>query len=175
MGIEIERKFLPVDDRWRAVAYKVVPMAQGYLNDLAMVDSGAMQTSVRVRIEGESAFLNIKSREAGPSRQEFEYEIPLADAHALLALCVGGRIEKHRHYVQHTGHLWEIDEFHGDNAGLVVAEIELGSVDEDFAKPDWLGVEATHAQRYYNLALASRPYSQWREDERLALDITEGH
>ena len=175
MGIEIERKFLPVDDGWRALAHKVVPMAQGYLNDLAMVDSGAMQTSVRVRIEGESAFLNIKSREAGPSRQEFEYEIPLADARALLALCVGGKIDKHRHYVQNAGHVWEIDEFHGDNAGLVVAEIELASVDEAFAKPDWLGAEATHAQRYYNLALASRPYSQWREDERLALDLTEGH
>ena len=175
MGIEIERKFLLVDDAWRTAAHKVVPMAQGYLNDLAMVDSGAMQTSLRVRIEGESAFLNIKSREAGPSRQEFEYEIPLADARALLALCVGGKIDKRRHYVQHAGHLWEIDEFHGDNAGLVVAEIELGSVDEDFAKPDWVGAEATHAQRYYNLALASRPYSQWREDERLALDLTEGH
>ena len=175
MGIEIERKFLPVDDGWRAAAHKVMPMAQGYLNDLAMVDSGAMQTSVRVRIEGESAFLNIKSREAGPSRQEFEYEIPLADARALLALCVGGKIDKHRHYVQCAGHLWEIDEFHGDNAGLVVAEIELGSVDECFARPDWLGVEATHAQRYYNLALASRPYSQWREDEQQALDITQGH
>ena len=175
MGIEIERKFLPVDDAWRAAAHKVVPMAQGYLNDLAMVDSGAMQTSVRVRIEGEAAFLNIKSREAGPSRQEFEYEIPLADARALLVLCVGGKIDKHRHYVHHAGHLWEIDEFHGDNAGLVVAEIELGRVDEAFARPVWLGVEATHAQRYYNLALASRPYSQWREDERLALDLTEGH
>ena len=88
---------------------------------------------------------------------------------------MGGRVDKHRHYVQHLGHLWEVDEFHGDNAGLVVAEIELGSVDEVFAKPDWLGAEATHAQRYYNLALASRPYSQWREDERLALDLTEGH
>ena len=175
MGIELERKFMLVDDAWRTAAHKVVPMAQGYLNDLAMVDSGAMQTSLRVRIEGESAFLNIKSREAGPSRQEFEYEIPLADARTLLALCVGGKIDKRRHYVQHAGHLWEIDEFHGDNAGLVVAEIELGSVDEDFAKPDWVGAEATHAQRYYNLALASRPYSQWCEDERLALDLTEGH
>ena len=175
MGIEIERKFLLVDEAWRAAAHKVLSMAQGYLNDLAMVDSGAMQTSVRVRIEGDVAFLNIKSREAGPSRQEFEYEIPLADARALLALCVGGKIDKHRHYVQNAGHVWEIDEFHGDNAGLVVAEIELASVDEDFTKPDWLGAEATHAQRYYNLALASRPYSQWREDERRALDLTEGH
>ena len=175
MGIEIERKFLVIDDAWRAAAHEVVPMAQGYLNDLVAVDSGAMQASVRVRIEGEAAFLNIKSREAGPSRQEFEYEIPLADARALLALCVGGKIDKHRHYVQHAGHLWEIDEFGGENAGLVVAEIELGSVDEVFAKPDWLGVEATHAQRYYNLALASRPYSQWCDDERAALDIREGH
>ncbi len=175
MGIEIERKFLLAGDGWRTAARKVVPMAQGYLNDLAMVDSGAMQASVRVRIEGEAALLNIKSREAGPSRQEFEYGIPLADARALLALCVGGRIDKHRHYVEYAGHLWEIDEFRGDNEGLVVAEIELGSVDEAFARPDWLGAEATHAQRYYNLALASRPYAQWREDERLALDLTEGH
>ena len=171
MGIEIERKFLVVGDAWRAAAHKAVPMAQGYLNDLAMVDSGAMQTSVRVRIEGEAAFLNIKSREAGPSRQEFDYEIPPADARALLALCVGGKIDKRRHYVEHQGHLWEIDEFLGDNAGLVVAEIELGHVDETFARPGWLGVEATHAQRYYNLALASRPYSQWREDERAAIDL----
>ena len=173
MGIEIERKFLLAGDGWREAAHKVVPMAQGYLNDLAIVDSGAMQTSVRVRIEGDAAFLNIKSREAGPSRQEFDYEIPVADARALLALCVGGTIDKRRHYVQHAGHLWEIDEFLGDNAGLVVAEIELGSVDEAFAKPVWAGAEATHAQRYYNLALASRPYSQWREEERLALDLKE--
>ncbi|HWS77171.1 MAG TPA: CYTH domain protein, partial [Thermomonas sp.] len=78
-----------------------------------------------------------------------------------------------RHYVQHGGHLWEVDEFLGDNAGLVVAEIELDSVDEAFARPAWLGAEATLAPRYYNLALASRPYSQWREEERLALDLKE--
>ena len=173
MGIEIERKFLVAGDGWRDAAHKVVPMAQGYLNDLAIVDSGAMQTSVRVRIEGDAAFLNIKSREAGPSRQEFDYAIPFADARALLALCVGGTIDKRRHYVQHAGHLWEVDEFLGDNAALVVAEIELGSVDEPFATPAWIGAEATHAQRYYNLALASRPYSQWREEERLALDLKE--
>lgn len=171
MGIEIERKFLPANDGWRAAAHKVVPMAQGYLNDLALVDSGAMRASVRVRIEGDEAFLNIKSRELGASRQEFEYPVPVADARALLKLCVGGLIEKNRHCVRHAGHLWEVDEFLGDNAGLVVAEIELGAVDEAFAKPDWVGVEATQAPRYYNLALASRPYSQWREDERLALDL----
>ena len=175
MGIEIERKFLVRGDGWRSAAHKVVPMAQGYLNDIAMVDSGAMQASVRVRIEGDEARLNIKSRELGARRQEFEYPVPVADARALLALSVGGLIDKRRHYVEHAGHLWEVDEFLGDNAGLVVAEIELSSVDEAFEAPDWIGVEATQAPRYYNLALASRPFSQWRDDERQALDLMEGH
>ena len=174
MPLEIERKFLVAGDGWRRAAHKVVPMAQGYLNDLAMVDGGAMNASVRVRIEGEEARLNIKSRELGASRQEFDYLIPVADARALLALSVGGLIDKRRHYVDFEGHLWEVDEFLGENAGLVVAEIELSRVDETFARPDWLGAEATHAQRYYNLALASRPYAQWREDERMAVDVIEG-
>jgi len=169
MGPETERKVLPGDAGWRAAAEKIVPMGQGYLNDLAIVDAGAMQASVRVRIEGDVAFLNIKSREPGPSRQEFEYGIPLADARALLALCVGGKIDKHRHYVRHAGQLWEVDEFHGANAGLVVAEIELGSVDEKFVRPGWLGVEATQGQRYYNRALAARPYNAGRGDEAPAL------
>lgn len=171
MSIEIERKFLVTSEAWRAAAREAVPMAQGYLNDLATVDSGAMKTSVRVRIAGDEAFLNLKSRELGHTRQEFDYPIPVADARSLLALCVGGVIDKRRHYVEHAGHLWEVDEFLGENAGLVVAEIELGSADEAFAKPEWLGVEATDASRYYNLALASRPYSQWREDERDAIDL----
>ena len=174
MGIEIERKFLVTGDGWRAAAHKIVPMAQGYLNDLAMVDGGAMNASVRVRIEGDEGRLNIKSRELGASRQEFDYPIPVADARALLALSVGGLVDKRRHYVEFAGHLWEVDEFLGENAGLVVAEIELSSVDEAFAKPRWLGSEATHAQRYYNLALASRPYSQWNDDERKALDLGQG-
>ena len=173
MGIEIERKFLVTGDGWRAAAHDVVPMAQGYLNDLATVDSGAMRTSVRVRIAGEQAFLNLKSRELGHTRQEFDYPIPVEDAHALLALCVGGVIEKRRHLVMHAGHEWEVDEFLGDNAGLVVAEIELDTAEEAFARPAWLGVEATDAPRYYNLALASRPYSQWSEDERAANDLKE--
>ena len=173
MPIEIERKFLVTNDSWRTAARDVVPMAQGYLNDLATVDSGAMRTSVRVRIAGDEAFLNLKSRELGHTRQEFDYPIPVADARALLALCVGGVIDKRRHYVEHMGHLWEVDEFLGDNAGLVVAEIELDDADEAFAKPEWLGEEATDAPRYYNLALASRPYSQWRGDEREATDLKE--
>ncbi len=92
--------------------------------------------------------------------------MPLADAQALLALCVGGRVEKRRHYVTHAGHLWEIDAFEGDNAGLVVAEIELSTVDEAFAKPDWLGIEVTDQSRYYNLMLAERPYSHWTQEAR---------
>ena len=171
MGIEIERKFLVTSDAWRSAAHKVIPMAQGYLNDLAMVEGGAQKASVRVRIEGDDAYLNLKSRERGHTRQEFNYPIPVDEARSLLALCVGGLIDKCRHYVNHEGHLWEIDEFLGDNAGLVVAEIELGHVDEIFVKPAWLGVEATHAQRYYNLALASRPWSHWDEVERLAIDL----
>ena len=173
MGVEIERKFLVTGDAWRAAAHDVVAMAQGYLNDVATVDSGAMRTSVRVRIAGDEAFLNLKSRELGHTRQEFDYPIPVADARALLALCVGGVIDKRRYYVTHAGHLWEVDEFLGDNAGLVVAEIELNSADEAFVMPPWAGREATDAPRYYNLALASRPYSQWSEAERAAIDLKE--
>jgi adenylate cyclase len=166
MGIEIERKFLLAGDGWRAHVASSVRMAQGYLNDHASVEAGTQQVSVRVRVAGEEAWLNIKSREAGPSRQEFEYAVPLADGEALLALCVGGRIDKVRHYVAHGGMTWEIDEFAGDNAGLVVAELELPAVDAPFARPDWLGAEVTDHVRYYNLALAARPYRAWTEQER---------
>ncbi|GAB3742898.1 CYTH domain-containing protein [Lysobacter olei] len=166
MGIEIERKFLVTGDGWRAAAHKVVPMAQGYLNDLAAMDTGAMKASVRVRIQGEEAYLNLKSRELGHTRQEFDYAIPVDDARGLLALSVGGLVDKRRHYVTFEGHLWEVDEFLGENAGLVVAEIELASADEAFAKPDWAGAEVTDSPRYYNLALATRPYSQWTDAEK---------
>lgn len=166
MGIEIERKFTVTGDGWRAAAERVQPMAQGYLNTLAAIEGGGQRASVRVRIEGERAFLNLKSRESGHTRQEFDYPVPVEDARQLLALCVGGRIEKRRHYVHHGGHLWEVDEFLGDNAGLVVAELELASADEAYARPDWLGEEVTEQQRYYNLALAERPYSQWNAAER---------
>ncbi|MBN6152488.1 CYTH domain-containing protein [Xanthomonas sp. AmX2] len=164
MALEIERKFLVAGDGWRHAAHAVIPMAQGYINDQAAMDSGAQKASVRVRIQGEEAFLNLKSRELGHTRQEFDYPIPLDDARALLALCVGGRIDKRRHLVRHAGHLWEVDEFLGDNAGLVVAEIELRSADEAFAKPDWIGAEVTDESRYYNLALASHPFCRWPRD-----------
>jgi adenylate cyclase len=171
VALEIERKFLVCSDAWRAQATRVIPMAQGYLNDQASMDSGAQRVSVRVRLEGEDARLNFKSREIGHTRQEFDYPIPVADARALLALCVGGLIDKRRHVVEHAGRLWEVDEFSGDNAGLIVAEIELGSGDEWFERPAWLGIEVTDSTRYYNLALASRPYSQWSEAERAASDL----
>ena len=166
MAIEIERKFLVTGDGWRAAAHAVIEMAQGYLNDVGAVESGSQKASVRVRLEGESAWLNIKSRELGHTRQEFEYPLPAADARQLLALCVGGLVHKRRHLVQVGLHLWEVDEFLADNAGLVVAEVELGHADEAFAKPDWAGAEVTDQQRYYNLALVDHPYSCWSAAER---------
>jgi adenylate cyclase len=125
------------------------------------MDSGAQKASVRVRIQGDAAYLNIKSRELGHTRQEFDYPIPVGDARDLLALCVGGLIDKRRHLVHHGGLLWEVDEFLGDNAGLVVAEVELQSADQAFDRPGWAGAEVTDELRYYNLALASHPYSRW--------------
>lgn len=166
MGIEIERKFTVVGDGWRSHVEKSVRMAQGYLNDMAALRNGTQQASVRIRIAGDGAFLNMKSRELGHTRQEFEYAIPAADAEALLKLCVGGLIDKTRHYVTHAGFLWEIDVFEGENAGLTVAEIELPSADTAFKTPDWTGREVTDELRYYNLALAERPYSQWNPEEK---------
>lgn len=166
MPIEIERKFLVTGDGWRTAAHRVVPMAQGYLNDLAAMDAGTMKASVRVRIADDAAWLNLKSRELGHTRQEFDYPIPVEDARALLALCVGGLVDKRRHHVEFDGRLWEVDEFLGDNAGLVVAEIELEAADAAFSKPEWIGAEVTDRPRYYNLALATRPYSRWSDAER---------
>jgi adenylate cyclase len=159
MAIEIERKFLLATDDWRDAIESTTRLAQGYL--------GGERASVRVRIGGGEAFINIKARVKGSSRLEFEYPLPLADAETMLAeLCLPGRIEKLRHHVRHVGMLWEVDEFLGDNAGLVVAEIELDRADQPFERPGWLGREVTDDIRYYNVALADRPYSQWSADER---------
>ncbi len=166
MPLEIERKYRVTSDAWRAQAHAVIPMAQGYLNDSASLDSGAQKASVRVRIQGEQAFLNLKSREIGHTRQEFDYPIPVDEARALLALCVGGLIDKRRHLVRHGGLLWEVDEFLGDNAGLVVAEVELEQADQAIELPEWAGEEVTDQVRYYNLALAARPYRQWPDTEK---------
>lgn len=166
MAIEIERKFLVISEAWRAQAHHRMRIAQAYLNDGDALSAGREHCSVRVRISGASANLNIKSRDAGPRRQEFEYPIPLADAESLMALASEGRIEKTRHLVQFGMHLWEIDEFEAENAGLVVAEIELGEVNEPFLRPDWLGAEVTDSLRYYNMALAARPYHLWTAEEK---------
>lgn len=166
MAIEIERKFRVIGDAWRDLAHQRLRIAQAYLNDSAAVSSGREQCSVRVRISGESANLNIKSRQAGARRLEFEYPIPLSDAEQLMGLACEGRIEKIRHLVRIGPHLWEIDEFAGDNAGLVVAEIELEDENEHFERPDWLGVEVTHSLRYYNMALATRPFMHWTTEEK---------
>ncbi|QKT04901.1 CYTH domain-containing protein [Ectothiorhodospiraceae bacterium 2226] len=154
MAVEIERKFLVRDERWRAGADAGAAYRQGYLCEPG-------RASVRVRIAGESANLNIKSAQLGVRRSEFEYPIPVDEAQALLALCEGALIEKRRYHVRHGAHLWEIDVFEGDNAGLVVAEIELQHEDEPFEHPPWLGEEVSHDARYYNVCLVTHPYKDW--------------
>ena len=164
MAVEIERKFLVVGDTWRREATRSERMSQGYLA------GPPARCSVRVRIAGDTAHLNIKSVTLGVERDEYEYAIPMADAERLLATLAGERVEKVRHYVERDRHLFEIDEFLGDNAGLVIAEVELGHADEEFPRPSWLGREVSDLPRYYNLNLATRPYSMWSAEERTAAD-----
>lgn len=153
---EIERKFLVRDDSWRQGARDPVSMRQGYI-------AGGDKASVRVRVSGGRAWLNIKSATVGIARAEFDYEIPPADAGQILeTLCVRPLIEKTRYFVDYAGHCWEVDVFEGENAGLVVAEIELRSEDEPFEPPPWAGKEVSEDRRYYNAALAQRPYSRWK-------------
>ena len=159
MPREIERKFLPKSDAWRALAQRKQRMSQGYL-------ASGGRVSVRVRVAGQEAWLNIKSGGLVASRLEYEYAVPADEARELLALADGPLIDKTRHFVLHDGFEWEIDEFHGDNAGLVVAELELTSEDQPFAHPPWLGVEVTQLRRYYNVCLVTHPYREWTEAER---------
>ena len=155
MAIEIEHKFLLANEDWRNYVIRSVYYKQGYLG-------GNENNSIRVRVSDEYAWLNLKSAVAGAQRLEFEYEIPLNDADIILEqLCFKPYIEKYRHFVQHAEHLWEIDEFLGDNAGLIVAEIELSQLGESFVKPDWLGQEVTDDLRYYNNNLTKYPYKDW--------------
>ncbi len=161
MPVEIERKFLVTGDAWRRDVSRSEPMAQGYL-----AGPPSSRGSVRVRVAGDEAWLNIKSATLGVERDEYEYAIPYADASRILATLCGERVEKIRHHVAAGPHVFEVDEFLGDNAGLVVAEIELSHADEPFERPAWLGREVTALARYYNLNLASHPYSRWTEAER---------
>lgn len=160
MPLEIERKFLLAHDGWRAEVQRARRIAQGYL----VATGGA--TSIRVRVSGEDARLNIKAAVVGAARAEYDYAIPLADASEMLENLSVGRIDKTRHFIEREGLVWEIDEFHADNQGLIVAEVELPAVDTVIHRPDWLGREVTEAARYYNHALSLRPYRDWSETER---------
>jgi adenylate cyclase len=166
MGIEIERKFLLADDAWRDLVQHSEQIAQGYLIGAQALLSGAARASVRVRRSGEHAWLNIKSIALGIERQEYEYPIPLDDAQSLLASLCDGLLEKTRHHVVVEGILFEVDEFHGANAGLVVAEVELDAIDAPFPRPPWLGREVSDQGRYYNVNLLDHPYAAWTDAER---------
>lgn len=170
VGIEIERKFLLRDDGWRAHIGHTERMAQGYLVGAQALRDGTARASVRARIAGEHAWLNIKAVRLGIERAEFEYPVPVADAQAMLDALCDGVLAKQRHHVTVDGTLFEIDEFEGDNAGLIVAEVELPAVDAAFPRPAWLGAEVSALPRYYNVNLIDYPYAHWSHDERMATD-----
>lgn len=156
-GLEIERKFLVRDASYRDLAYSQSRIVQGY-----MIADG--KRTVRVRLRGDKGFLTIKgpSRDGGLSRYEFEQEISAEDALQLFKLCEPGAIDKVRYLVgMADGHTFEVDEFHGDNEGLVVAEVELAAPDEPFEKPAFIGKEVTGDHRYYNSHLTRWPYRRW--------------
>jgi adenylate cyclase len=160
MPQEIERKFLLASDAWRSLVTRRRLMSQGYIATTGRV-------SVRVRVSDGEAWLNIKRGGLEPVRDEYEYSIPLDDARALLESAPEQPIvEKTRHWVPYAGVEWEIDEFHGQNEGLIVAEIELTDVQQRFARPPWLGKEVTEQSRYYNVSLVRHPYAQWSNEER---------
>jgi adenylate cyclase len=155
MGIEIERKFLLVGTTWKHLA-PGTSYRQGYLNS-------AKERTVRVRTIDDKGFLTIKGISVGAARVEYEYEIPLADAKRLLDdLCEKPIIEKNRYKISHSGFVWEVDEFFGENEGLVVAEIELESEDQPFEKPEWVGEEVTGDSRYFNSNLIKNPFIKWK-------------
>ncbi len=158
MGLEIERKFLIATDEWKVQVTSSSRMVQGYI-----AETGSC--SVRVRIAGEAATLNFKGLTIGRQRAEFEYPVPVADAREMIERFCGDRlIEKTRHHVQVGGHVWEVDVFAGANEGLVVAEVELGSVDETIESPPWAGREVTDDPRYYNIRLVDHPWQDWGDE-----------
>jgi adenylate cyclase len=157
MAVEIERKFLLADENWREQVLSKSKFLQGYL-------SLAPERTVRVRVADDRGWLTIKGKNVGASRAEFEYEIPVAEAQQMLdQLCEQPIIDKWRYRVEFKGHLWEIDEFLGDNKGLIVAEVELTSEDEEFFRPHWLGHEVTHDHRYFNSNLIEHPFKEWNQ------------
>ena len=154
MAIEIERKFL-IKEKPFSIAKRSLKINQGYIiNEKSKV--------IRVREKGDDCFLTIKGNNIGISRLEYDFPISKEDAKELIFhFCKTTLIEKTRHYIEHKGHTWEVDEFHGKNNGLIVAEIELESEDEKFEIPDWVGEEVTQDDRYYNMNLAIHPFTSW--------------
>lgn len=154
---EIERKFLVTNESFKSEAFKKTRIVQGFLNT-------HQDRTVRVRIFGDQGFLTIKgkSNESGTTRFEWEKEIPLAEAQELLKLCEPGVIDKYRYEIENGKHVVEVDEFCGENAGLIVAEIELNSESESYLTPDWLGKEVTGQVKYYNSSLSKNPYTNWQ-------------
>ena len=154
--VEIERKFLVTSDVFKKEAFKIERIVQGFLNT-------DPERTVRVRLKDDTGFLTIKgiTIEKGTSRFEWEQEISGEDANQLLQLCEEGVVEKIRYSVRSGDHVVEVDEFLGENLGLVIAEIELKSVDEDYLKPTWLGTEVTGDSRYYNSQLSKHPFKLW--------------
>ena len=154
--IEIERKFLVKSEEFKAISFAKNEISQGYLNSNP-------ERTVRVRIKGNQGYLTIKGKgnETGMSRLEWEKEIPVDEARLLLNLCESGIISKTRYEVKIGNHVYEIDEFFGENQGLVIAEIELQSEDEAFEKPDWLGKEVTNNEKYYNSFISKNPFKNW--------------
>ena len=156
MAQEIERKFLVKDDSFKREAYDAVRITQGFL-------SSVPERTVRIRVKGDKGFITIKGigNESGVSRYEWEKEMPLEDAQELLLLCEPGMIDKTRYLIRAGEYTFEVDEFHGDNEGLVVAEIELPDEEASFERPDWLGEEVTGDVRYYNVMLVKHPFKDW--------------
>ena len=156
MALEIERKFLVLNDHFKQEASRHFRITQGYL-------SADPNRSVRVRVREDLAFLTIKggSNESGISRFEWEKEISIGDANELLALCESGVIDKIRYEIEVGNHVFEVDDFLGDNLGLLIAEVELSNEDEDFVKPAWLGSEVSGELKYYNSMLSKNPYNLW--------------
>ena len=153
MGVEIERKFLVTKEDWRPLG-EPVHYLQGYL-----VADG--KRTVRIRIAGKEGFLTIKGESSGMSRQEFEYRVPVGEALEMIRLCSTPVVEKYRTKVLYRGKIWEVDEFEGENKGLILAEIELTAEDESFAVPPWIGEEVTSELKYYNSRLALHPFRNW--------------
>ena len=158
MAVEIERKFLLKNDQWRALVSRKMAISQGYLTEF---DENS-KSSVRIRLQDNKANINVKSATLGISRSEYEYEVPVDEAREMLdTLCVRPVIDKTRYIVELDGLVWEIDEFYGENEGLLVAEVELDSAAQAIELPNWIGEEVSEDSRYYNVSLLRHPFSMW--------------